>query len=63
MTEQELHVELACCERKIARILEKNAHWRSCQDGSFEQACSVDGIGKYTSRRDEINLLLVNRGV
>lgn len=32
-------------EEQIASIQNKNAHWKSCQDGSYEMACSYDGIG------------------
>jgi hypothetical protein len=30
-------------EARMARILEKNQHWRECADGSYEMALMLDG--------------------
>jgi len=34
---------LGDAEARMARILEKNQHWRECADGSYEMALMLDG--------------------
>lgn len=31
---------------EMERILDKNDHWKSCQDGSYEMALDMDGYYK-----------------
>ena len=41
-------------EVAIASIQNKNAHWKSCQDGSYEMACSYDGISKLYDELEQL---------
>lgn len=41
-------------EAKMKKILERNSHWKSCQDGSYEMALSMDG---YYKLNDELKSL------
>ena len=41
-------------EAAIASIQNDNAHWKSCQDGSYEMACSYAGIGKLYDELEQL---------
>lgn len=45
---------IAEIEQKMKIILERNSHWKSCQDGSYEMALSMDG---YYKLNDELKQL------
>lgn len=47
-------------EERMEYIRNKNAHWKSCQDGSYEMAMDMDG---YYKLRDEYQQLKESQGV
>jgi hypothetical protein len=58
LVEKNLRLELQLLEESRERILQKCAHWRSCQDGSYECALDAEGFYKLVNQIKELKLEL-----